>query len=236
MKPKGSTCKKLSPRASWFSKRRSLICNAFAGRSAVIVCSAVVAISACSHPSTPAKSSTTPAAGVDALIVSVEDVRRIANADDLAPHAADLHSPPQGDVNAPGPCRAVGHSDLTFGNGWQEFRSAGYNGVTDDIEPGGNSLVNEVSQAVARYPNSSTARGAFHKLESTLQACADLHNPNYEFILDKPDSSTLRISAHEWSHLYREKSEVLISVGVVGLESAEQIANTILPMITDRIT
>ena len=31
-------------------------------------------------------------------------------------------------------------------------------------------------------------------------------------------------------------SDVLISVGVVGLESAEQIATTVLQMVTDRIT
>ena len=121
--------KNLSPRANWFTKRRSLIHDAFAGRSAVVVCSAVVAMSACSHPSTPAKSSTTPAAGIDTLIVSVEDVRRIANADDLAPHEhADVHKPPPADANAPAPCRAVGHNDLTFGSSWSEFRSAGYHG------------------------------------------------------------------------------------------------------------
>ena len=200
-----------------------------------MICTAVIAVSGCSnHTGTPAKSSNTPV-GIDGFIVSVDDVRRIANADDLAPHAADLHSPPQGDVNAPGPCRAVGHSDLTFGTGWQEFRSAGYNGVTDDTLPGGNSLINEVTQAVARYPNSSTARGAFHKLDTMLQACADLHDANYDFTLDRPDSSTLRISAPDWSHLYRERSGVLISVGVVGLVSAEQIANTILQMIADRV-
>ena len=147
---------------------------------AALVCAAVIAVSGCSHHTgTPAKSSTAPV-GIDGLIVSVDDVRRIANADDLAPHAVvDLHSPPRGDVNAPGPCRAVGHSDLTFGTGWQEFRSAGYNGVTDDTLPGGNSLVNGVTQAVARYPNSNTAQEAFRKLETTLQACVDLHDPNY---------------------------------------------------------
>ncbi len=218
------------------SKRLSLVRNAFAGRSAAIICTAVIAISGCSHHvGTPAQSGNTPV-GIDGLLVSVDDVRRIANADDLESHAAaDLHSPPRGDVNAPGPCRAVGHSDLTFGTSWQEFRSAGYNGVTDDTLPGGNSLVNEVTQAVGRYPNSSTARDAFHKLETTLQACADLHDANYDFALDRPDSSTLRISAPDWSHLYREKSGVLISVGVVGLVSAEQIANTIIQMIADRV-
>jgi hypothetical protein len=46
---------------------------------------------------------------------------------------------------------------------------------------------------------------------------------------------TLRISAEDWSHLYRERSGVLISVGVVGLQSAEQIATTVIQMITDRV-
>jgi hypothetical protein len=219
------------------SKRLSLLSNTFAMRSAAAFCAAVIAVSGCSHHTgTSAKSSSAPV-GIDGLIVSVDDVRRIANADDLAPHAvADLHSPPRGDVNAPGPCRAVGHSDLTFGSGWQEFRSAGYNGVTDDTLPGGNSLVNGVTQAVARYANSNSAQDAFRKLEATLQACVNLHDPNYDFALDRPDSTTLRIAAPDWSHLYRERSGVLISVGVVGLVSAEQIANTILQMIADRVT
>jgi hypothetical protein len=168
------------------------------------------------------------------LTVSVEDVRRIANADDLTPHPrADLRKPPPANTNAPGPCRAVGHTDATFGTGWVEFRSAGYNGVTDDIQPGGVALVNSVTQAVARYLDS--ARGAFRQLELTLQACADLKNPNYTLGLDRADSTTLRISADQWSHLYREKSGVLISVGVVGLEAAPQVATTVIQMISDRI-
>jgi PknH-like extracellular domain len=217
-------------------KRLVLTHNAFAIRWVVVACAAAVAVSACAHHSgSPAKSGATPV-GIDGLIVGVEDVRRIANADDLAPQAPDLHSPPRGDVNAPGPCRAVGHSDLTFGTGWQEFRSAGYNGVTDDTIPGGNSLVNEVTQAVARYPNSNTARGALDRLETTLRACADLHDPNFEFTLEKTDPSTLRITGHEWSHLYREKGGVMVSVGVVGLEAAEQVADTVVQMISDRIS
>ena len=202
----------------------------------VAVCSAVIAIAACSRGNSPAKPNNAPPTTVDAMIVSVEDVRKIANADDLTPHPhADLRKPPPADVNAPGPCRAVGHTDITFGSNWTEFRSAGYNGVTDDIQPGGVQLVNEVTQAVARYPDSSTARGAFHQLELTLQACVDLKDPNYNFGLDRADSSTLRISADQWSHLYREKSGVLISVGVVGLDSAPQIASTVIQMITDRV-
>jgi hypothetical protein len=69
----------------------------------------------------------------------------------------------------------------------------------------------------------------------TLQACAELKEPNYTFSLDRADSATLRISAEEWSHLYREKSGLLISVGVVGLEAAPQIATTVIQMISDRV-
>jgi hypothetical protein len=163
-------------------------------------------------------------------------VRRVANADSLMPHAeADLHKPPPPDATAPGPCRPVGHNDLTFGSGWSEFRSAGYHGVTDDIQPGGNAMINGVTQAVARYPNADAALGAFKQLESSLQACAALHDPNYAFALDKPDPSTLRITADEWSHLYRAKSGVMVSVGVVGLIAADQIANTVMQTISDRI-
>jgi hypothetical protein len=62
-----------------------------------------------------------------------------------------------------------------------------------------------------------------------------LHNPNYEFTLDKPDSATLRITDLQWCHLYRAKAAVLVSVGVLGLEASNQIADTILQTITDRI-
>jgi hypothetical protein len=78
-------------------------------------------------------------------------------------------------------------------------------------------MINGVTQAAARYANSDAAQAGFHQLESSLQACNSLHDPNYVFTLDKPDPSTLRISADQWSHLYRTKSAVLVSVGVVGL-------------------
>lgn len=227
MKPAGSTCDTPRPRASRLI-RAVAVCSVF--------CSVAVLVCSCSRGKTQAQSTTAPQTGVDALIVSVEDVRKIANAEDLHSHPhADRRTPVPGDANAPGPCRAVGHSDVTFGSGWTEFRSAGYNGVTDDIEPGGVSLVNSVTQAVARYPDSSAARGAFHQLELTLQACADLKDPTYTFKLDKADPTTLRISAQDWSHLYREKSGVLISVGVEGLQSAEQIATTVIQIISDRV-
>jgi hypothetical protein len=92
-------------------------------------------MSGCSHSSTPATSHTT-VTHVDEMIVGIDDVRRIAKADDLASRAeADTRKPAPSDATAPEPCRVVGHNELTFGSNWTEFRSAGYHGVTDDIEP-----------------------------------------------------------------------------------------------------
>lgn len=193
-------------------------------------------ITACSHNNSTSASPTSTATGVDALIVSVEEVRRIANYEELTSHAhANLSHPPSGDVNAPGPCRAAGTSDLTFATGWTEFRSAGYSGVTDDIDPGGLALVDSISQAVAIYPDAHAARVALDQLEGSLNACIALHNPKYDFKLDKPDPTSLRITDNGWSHQYRIKKSVLMSVGVLGIEPAERIATTILDNITERI-
>ena len=205
-------------------------------RRAFVVCCAMVAIAACSHRGTSATPSTTPVSGVDALIISVEEVRRIANYEELTAHShADLRHPPPGDLNAPGPCRAAGTSDLTFATGWTEFRSAGYSGVTDDTLPGGLALVDSVSQAAAIYPDAHAARNALDQLEASLNACMALHDPNYGFTLDKPDSSTLRINDQGWNHMYRVKNKVLMSVGVLGIEPADRIAATVLQTMTDRI-
>ncbi|ETW24499.1 hypothetical protein MGAST_08030 [Mycobacterium gastri 'Wayne'] len=207
------------------------------GRSLLIICTALLVITACSHKGTSAKpTATTAPTGADALIISVEEVRRIANYEELTAHSrADLRRPPPGDLNAPGPCRAAGTSDLTFASGWMEFRSAGYSGVTDDIDPGGMVMVDSVSQAVAIYPDAHAALAALDQLEASLNACMALHDPKYTFNVDKPDPATLRITDQGWSHLYRVKNAVLMSVGVLGIEPAERIANTVLDAICDRV-
>jgi hypothetical protein len=204
-------------------------------RMTVAVGCMAMAMSGCSYTYT-SKSNVGPASRIDDMIVSVEDVRRIADADDLNPrHRGDPHKPPPADASAPGPCRPVGHNELTFGGGWSEFRSAAYNGVIDDIDPGGPSEVNEVTQAVARFPQGDKAIAALGQLESSLRACAALHNPDYAFTLDKPDPSTLRITSYQWCHLYRVKSAVMVSVGVLGLENSDKIADSVMRTITDRI-
>ncbi len=212
----------------------SSMASALTRRTVFVVWCALAGLCGCSHHDTAAAPA--PVSRVDALIVSVEEVRRIANYEELTPHAhADLRHPPVGDLNAPGPCRAAGTSDMTFAPGWTEFRSAGYSGVTDDTLPGGIALIDSVNQAVAIYSDAAAARSALDRLETSLNACVALHDPKYTFRVDKPDSTSLRITDSGWSHQYHVKNAVLMSVGVLGIEPADRIASTILDQITDRI-
>lgn len=210
------------------------------GRLALIVCCvAIVATSAWWTRSAAMATSTapTPSIDVDALMVGVEEVRRIANFDGLRPQThADLHQPSQGNVNAPGLCRAVGNSDLTFGSGWTQFRGVAHSGATDSLVPGGATPFTEVSQAVAVYPDAGTARAALARLTSSLTECASWHDEIYDFAVHRPDDSTLQLRSAGWSHVYRVKSSVLMSIGVSGLEPTEQIATTVLDTITGRVS
>lgn len=72
-------------------------------------------------------------------------------------------------------------------------------------------------------------------MESRLNQCASLHDNAYDFALSKPDPMTLGLHSAGWTHFYRTKSSVLMSVGVVGIEPTEQVATTVLQTITDRI-
>ncbi|MEI7781818.1 MAG: sensor domain-containing protein [Planctomycetota bacterium] len=203
---------------------------------AAILGGAIAVLSGCSHSTAPAQSSAAPGSTIDDLIVGVEDARRIAKADGLSSYGDPaVHSPPPPNGNAPEPCQPVGNNTLTFGTGWTEYRSTTYHGPLGDRRPGGFAMVNQVSQAVAQYSNRAAAFSAFGQLETALRACHDLHDPNYPFTLDEPDPSTLRLTATGWSHLYRAKSAVLVSIGAEGLEFDDRIASGLLRMVTDRI-
>jgi hypothetical protein len=62
----------------------------------------------------------------------------------------------------------------------------------------------------SRYTRTRTPRTALEQLGAQLDACVALHDPNYDFKLDKPDPSTLRITDTGWSHQYRAKGSVLM--------------------------
>ncbi|MGD1173138.1 sensor domain-containing protein [Mycobacterium seoulense] len=222
-----------SPRSSRFLRRLPGMGRA----SAVIACGAVALSSACGH--SPGNTAAKPPdhAYAESLVISLADARRIANFEGLQPYSyADRHDPPRETVgNPPAPCRAVGSTDLTFAGGWKEYRSVAYSGSTDDLRPGGIAPINEITNTVVIYPDAAAAGGALNQLHTTLDQCAALHHNAYDFALNKPDSATLKLGSDGWIHLYTVKSSVLVSVGVLGIEPTEQVADTVLRTVTDRI-
>ncbi len=103
MRPKSSTRQRTCG-ARW-PVWRSVVCCSTAAKSAVIVCCAAIATTACSFQATSTQPSTAPPTSrVDSLIVSIEDVRRIANYEELAAHfQTDLREPPEADTNVRAP-------------------------------------------------------------------------------------------------------------------------------------
>lgn len=192
---------------------------------------------ACSHSPTGTTATPSAHAYAESLVISLDEARRIANFEGLQPYSyADRDHPPRQAVgNPPGPCRAVGTTDLTFAGGWKEYRSVGYSGSTDDLRPGGIAPINEVTNAVVIYPDAAAAQAALNRLHSTLDQCVSLHHTAYDFALNNPDTETLRLDSDGWVHLYTVRSSVLVSVGVLGIEPTQQVANNLLQAVTGRI-
>jgi hypothetical protein len=211
-----------------------------------IVCCIVVATAACDNRRT----ASTPAPTADSLILSVDDVRRIAGVDDLtAIPQFDSRRPyhidhPVG--NIPGSCRAAFDQEAVFGGDWTRFRSVQYDGRTTPApdDPPANialppevNLSNTVVQTVAVYPDTNAAHAAWTRLVPALVSCAGLHAKNYAFTVNKPDPSTvvLDYANRSTSEMYRVTSAVLIRVASFGFPLDEQIASTVLQTITGRI-
>ena len=205
-------------------------------RVAALCCCVLAAMSACAQQEAPATTSNEPPPQIsaDSLVVSVEDVRRIADFDGLAPEPAlDLRQPGHSDSDAPPPCRAVFDQQFAFGSGWSQFRSVTYNGKAN--EAGQAPVLNGVEQAVGVYPNDAAARRAFARLAEAVTACSELHAKDYDFAVRKQDTSTVALRHEQFDSMYRVKSSVLIEVAVSQFSQSGQIASSVLKTITDRI-
>ncbi|BBZ15188.1 sensor domain-containing protein [Mycobacterium branderi] len=227
-------------------------------KSAAVLCCVVIAMSACSRPaatsaspSPPAPSTRagTPAApapelDADTLLVSVEDTRRIANNDSLQQADSGVaHRPAHFDSDAPPPCQAANDQQATFGTDWQQFRSAAYTAVVagpssvvdGKLYPGANKML-DVVQSVGVY-SPAAARAAFERLIPTLKACAALHVRYHDYTVNMPDPDTVVLTYPdpETSSMFRVKSSVLMQVWALGFPNSQDIAQTIVQTITDRI-
>ena len=186
---------------------------------------------ACASRTEAGKASAQPAAtlNADTLIVSLEDVQRITNFDDLSSDSRfDVHQPGQLDAGAPEPCRVIYDQQATFAAGWTQFRSVQYSGAANK----------SVGQAIGIYPSAVDARAAFDRLSGAVAQCAALHADGYEFTVDNIDPSTLTTCfADDCRVIFAVRSSVLIGVSVQHFaRTSDQISTAIVQAITNRIT
>lgn len=208
------------------------------GKAFGIGCCAVIVLSACGHGTTIIKkASATPSPSsvtANALILGVEEVGRISGVDGLtaAPSKHEpSHFPRPG---APQSCQPPYQDDLSFGTGWTQYRSDAYAASTSP-GPGRASMMADILQAVAVYPDVDSARAQFDRVDGSLKACAALQDASYDYAVKKPDDTTLAGSTTGSAFSYRVKATALVKVAALGMPDPERVASEVLQHITDRI-
>ncbi|TDZ42799.1 hypothetical protein CCUG63695_02775 [Mycobacteroides franklinii] len=206
--------------------------QAAATKFAAIGCCVMIVTSACGSGD---DANAAPNIDVNALIVSIEDARNIANVNDLSSHLpGDIKRPSSYDSESPPPCRPVFNQESTFGSGWVQFRSVTYNAATNTM-PGKPRGVADVIQAVGVYSDDGAARGAFDQLAPALASCIALHAPRFEFTLGKPDASTITLNSNLWKIVYKVNASVLIDVAALGFSDSGTVARDITDTISSRV-
>ncbi len=166
-----------------------------------------------------------PPAG--ALLLSVEDVRGLAGNVDLAP--AEPVSRPGGqhqyDAQYPSSCHGVFNQDVAFSPGYGEFRSVTYTGSANRT----------VTQAVAVYPDSSTAKAALSTLGKALTACSEAGLPDMAITTQVLDRATFALCQAQCATLYRAEGPVLIGVNAVRFGDSDRVATAVLQQISGRV-
>jgi len=171
------------------------------------------------------------AMSADALILSADDVRRVAAFDDMNPiPVSDVRAPAVGQgpgFGVPGQCRVASDQNLTFAPGWTQFRSVTYRGAGDRA----------VIQSVAVYPDEGAAVQALSQLADQLSACSDAHTAAFPFQVHRQDAATVSWCFGDGCPVqYHVKSSALIEVRVVGFPpTAGRTASQLMQTISDRI-
>ena len=171
------------------------------------------------------------ALSADALILSADDVRRVANFDDLNPiPVSDVRAPAVGrgaGFGVPAQCSVASDQNLTFAPGWTQFRSVNYSGA------GGRAVI----QSVAIYPDEGAALQALSQLGDQLSACSDAHAPAFPFQTHRQDAATVAWCFGDGCPiLYHVKSSALIEVRVVHFPpTAGRTASQLMQTISDRV-
>ena len=166
-----------------------------------------------------------PAAG--AMLLNVDEVRGIVGGNaDLAP--ADPVNRPGGqhqyDAQYPAECYGLFNQDVAFQSGYTQFASVTYPGPANRT----------VTQAVAVYPNSRSARAALTALGKSLTACSNLGVADLSVTTQVLDQSTFAVCQAQCATLYRAAGPVLIGVDAARFGDSDRIATAVLRQITGR--
>lgn len=166
-----------------------------------------------------------PAAG--AMLLNVDEVRGIVGGNaDLAP--AEPISRPGGqhqyDAQYPAECYGLFNQDVAFQSGYTQFASVTYPGPANRT----------VTQAVAVYPNSRSARAALTALGKSLTACSNLGVADLSVTTQVLDQSTFAVCQAQCATLYRAAGPVLIGVDAARFGDSDRIATAVLQQITGR--
>jgi hypothetical protein len=119
----------------------------------------------------------------------------------------------------------VFNQDVAFSPGFTDFRSVTYAGPADRA----------VTQAVAVYPDSRSARAALTKLGSALKACSDLQVPDLAVTTQVLDQDTFALCQAQCSTLYRADGSALIGVNALRFGDSDRIATAVLQRISSRV-
>ena len=170
-----------------------------------------------------------PPAGppADAMLLNVDEVRGIVGGNaNLAP--ADPVNRPGGqhqyDAQYPAECYGLFNQDVAFQSGFTQFASVTYPGPASRA----------VTQAVAVYPNSRSARAALTALGKSLTACSNLGVADLSVTTQVLDQSTFAVCQAQCATLYRAAGPVLIGVDAARFGDSDRIATAVLQQITGR--
>lgn len=178
---------------------------------------AVCAAPALAHAAPPAP----------ALILSIEDVRTITGNADLSPGPSSDQpvGQHQFDAQYPAECHAVFDQDVAFAAGFTEFRTVTYTGPASRA----------VTQSVAVYPDTASARAALTAVGKQLNACSQSQPANMAVTTQVLDMKTFALCQAQCSTLYRAEGPVLIAVDASRFGDSDRIATTVLQQISSRV-
>ncbi|WP_186446764.1 sensor domain-containing protein [Mycolicibacterium porcinum] len=192
----------------------------------VVVCGLTLLATACTTDTSTSPSPNSTDVGL--VAVSVDEVRNITGITDFHDIPELNVTTPAANPDTPEPCRAVFDPPTVFGSDWQRFRAVGY---AADLDAPLLPIMADVRQAIAVYPDATTAQATFDRVAAAIPGCIKTGTGYYRRTAESPDPNTLLLNSDhaDGAHsAYRLAGTALISVGVLGLPDSARVVLAIL--------